>query len=290
VGVVGLANKTGGFTKRDAEMAAAFGEIASVALANSKILEMLEQNGIELKKYSEHLEALVEERTQKLQNSERLAAIGETAGMVGHDIRNPLQSITGELYLARTSLESLPNTREKEEIEESIGYIEEQLLYVNKIVQDLQDFAKAAKPQLQEVNLEKIVQDVLSSINIPENITVSACIKADFPKINSDPLFLKRIITNLTSNAAQAMPNGGKISISATCNENKFLVTVADTGQGIPDDVKDKLFKPLFTTKAKGQGLGLAIVKKLTEALDGKVTVESQIGKGTRFSIEFPMT
>jgi signal transduction histidine kinase len=103
-------------------------------------------------------------------------------------------------------------------------------------------------------------------------------------------LFLKRIITNLTSNAAQAMPNGGKISISATCNENKFLVTVADTGQGIPDDVKDKLFKPLFTTKAKGQGLGLAIVKKLTEALDGKVTVESQIGKGTRFSIEFPMT
>jgi PAS domain S-box-containing protein len=289
VGVIGLANKTGGFTKRDAEMASAFGEIASVALGNSKMLEMLEENGKKLKTYSEHLEALVEERTQKLRDSERLAAIGETAGMVGHDIRNPLQSITGELYLARTSLESLPNTHEKNDIKESIGYIEEQLLYVNKIVLDLQDFAKAAKPQLQKVDLEKTVQNVLSTMNIPENITVSANVRPGLPKINSDPLFLKRILTNLTSNAAQAMPNGGKIAITATCNANKVIVTVSDTGQGIPDDVKDKLFKPLFTTKAKGQGLGLAIVKKLTEALDGKVTVESQLGKGTQFNVKFPI-
>ena len=100
---------------------------------------------------------------------------------------------------------------------------------------------------------------------------------------------MKRILTNLTSNAVQAMPNGGKIAITAVCKNNKVSITVADTGQGIPDDVKDKLFKPLFTTKAKGQGLGLAIVKKLTEALNGKVTVESQIGKGTQFTVEFPL-
>ena len=111
VGVIGLANKPGGFTERDREMAMAFGEIASVALANSRMLEMLEENEKELKTYSEHLEALVEERTKKLKDSERLAAIGETAGMVGHDIRNPLQSITGELYLAKTNLESLPDIR-----------------------------------------------------------------------------------------------------------------------------------------------------------------------------------
>ncbi|MGA3112395.1 MAG: ATP-binding protein, partial [Candidatus Bathyarchaeia archaeon] len=162
--------------------------------------------------------------------------------------------------------------------------------YVNKIVLDLQDFAKAAKPQLQEVDLEKTLQNVLSAMNIPENISVSASIRPDFPKINSDPLFLKRILTNLTSNAAQAMPNGGKITITSTCHAKKIVVTIADTGQGISDDVKDKLFKPLFTTKAKGQGLGLAIVKKLTEALDGKVTVESELGKGTRFNIELPET
>ena len=101
VGVIGLANKAGGFTKRDAEMAKAFGEIASVALANSRMLEMLEENEKELKMHSEHLEALVEERTKNLEDSERFAAIGTVAGMVGHDIRNPLQAITGDVYLAR---------------------------------------------------------------------------------------------------------------------------------------------------------------------------------------------
>jgi PAS domain S-box-containing protein len=290
VGVIGLANKTGEFTKRDAEMAMAFGEIASVALANSQMLEMLEENEKELKAHSEDLEALIEERTKKLGDSERLAAIGETAGMVGHDIRNPLQSIIGELYLARTNLTSLPDTHAKEDLKESIGYIEEQLIYVNKIVQDLQDYAKIPKPQLHKTDLEKTVQDVLSSMNIPDTIIVSYSLEAGFPKINTDPLYLKRIITNLTSNAMQAMPNGGKLDITATCKDKKIFITVADTGEGISNDVKEKLFKPLFTTKSKGQGFGLAVVKKLTEALEGKVTVESIVGKGTRFTLEFPMT
>ena len=101
VGVIGLANKIGGFTRRDAEMAKAFGELASIALANSKMLEMLEENEKELKMHSEHLEQLVEERTKQLKDAERLAAIGATAGMVGHDIRNPLQAITGDVYLLR---------------------------------------------------------------------------------------------------------------------------------------------------------------------------------------------
>ncbi len=290
VGVIGLANKPGGFTRRDREMAMAFGEIASLALINSRMLELLKENEKELKAHSEHLEALVEERTKKLRDSERLAAIGETAGMVGHDIRNPLQSITGELYLAKTNLESLPETQAKKDLNESISYIEEQLIYVNKIVLDLQDYAKTPKPQLEETDLAETVQDVLSLMYIPENITVSSAIEADFPKINTDPLYLKRVLTNLTSNAVQAMPKGGKIAISATCKDKKLFITIADTGEGIPEDVKDQLFKPLFTTKAKGQGFGLAVVKKLTEALNGKVTVESQIGKGTQFILEFPMT
>ncbi len=288
VGVMGLANKTGGFTKRDIEMAMAFGEIASVALANGQMLEMLGENEKELKAHSEDLEALVEERTMKLRDSERLAAIGETAGMVGHDIRNPLQSIIGELYLARNNLASLPDSHAREDVKESIGYIEEQLTYVNKIVQDLQDYAKVSKPQLQETDLEKTVQDVLSSMHIPDYITVSYSQEADFPKINTDPLYLKRIITNLTSNALQAMPDGGKLEITGTCKSTKVFINVADTGEGITADVKEKLFKPLFTTKSKGQGFGLAVVKKLTEALEGKVTVESTVGKGTRFTLEFP--
>ena len=127
-------------------------------------------------------------------------------------------------------------------------------------------------------------------MNIPETITVSCSIEVGFSKINTDQLYLKRILTNLISNAIQAMPKGVKLDVTAIHKDKKAFITVADTGEGIPDDVKEKIFKPLFTTKAKGQGFGLAVVKKLTEALDGKVTVESQIGKGTRFILEFPMT
>ncbi len=290
VGVIGLANKTGGFTKRDAEMALAFGEIASVALANSQMLEMLEASEKELKAHTEDLEALVEERTKKLRDSERLAAIGETAGMVGHDIRNPLQSIVGELYLARNSLATLPNSDAKEEVKESISYIEEQLAYVNKIVQDVQDYAKMPKPQLQETDLEKTIQDVLASMNIQDNIAISCALEADFPKIITDQLYLKRILTNLTSNAVQAMTNGGKLNIASKCKEDNVCIIMEDTGEGMSDEVKEKLFKPLFTTKAKGQGFGLAVVKKLTEALGGKIIVESVVGKGTRFTLEFPLT
>jgi signal transduction histidine kinase len=253
------------------------------------MLEMLEENEKELTAHSEHLEVLVEERTNTLRDSERLAAIGETAGMVGHDIRNPLQSISGELYLARTNLDSLPDNHAKEDLKESVSYIEEQLVYVNKIVQDLQDYAKKPMPQLQETDLEKTVQDVLSSLNIPESITVSCSLKAVFPKIKTDPIYLRRILTNLISNSIQAMPKGGKLTVSAERKGRNVFISIEDTGKGIPEEIREKLFKPLFTTKSKGQGFGLAVVKKLAEALNGKVTVESHQGKGARFTLEFPM-
>jgi signal transduction histidine kinase len=184
----------------------------------------------------------------------------------------------------------LPVTHTTEELKESIGYIEEQLFYVNKIVQDLQDYAKAPKPQLQETDLEKAIQEVLASLSVPDTVTVTYAVETDFPKINTDQTYLKRILANLTSNAVQAMPKGGKILLTATCKNKKVCITVSDTGEGISNDVKDKLFKPLFTTKSKGQGFGLVVVKKLTEALNGKVTVESQIGKGSQFTVEFPVT
>ncbi len=142
VGVIGLANKTGGFTKRDAEMSMAFGEVASVALVNSQMLDTLERNEKELKMHSEHLETLVEERTKDLKNSERLAAIGTTAGMVGHDIRNPLQAIISDVYLAKAELVSTPESEAKKCALESLREIEKNIDYINKIVADLQDFAR----------------------------------------------------------------------------------------------------------------------------------------------------
>ena len=104
----------------------------------------------------------------------------------------------------------------------------------------------------------------------------------------SDPDMLKRILSNLMNNAVQAMPNGGKLEIKAFLDAADLLVTVADTGVGIPKDIRPKLFTPLFTTKSKGQGFGLAVIKRMTEALGGKVTFESKTGKGTKFILRFP--
>jgi signal transduction histidine kinase len=241
-----------------------------------------------LEQHSKHLEELVAERTEKLRGSEQLAAIGATAGMVGHDIRNPLTAITGAVYLAKNKLKNVPDGEAKESLKKNLDLIAEQTLYVNKIVADLQDYARPLHPDLEYTDLRRTVQSALSTIIIPENIVVLIEIKEQFPKLNTDPTYLQRIIMNLSNNGMQAMPNGGKLTIRAVNEKRKVHITVEDTGEGIPEEAREKLFTPLFTTKAKGQGFGLPVIKRLTEALGGTVSFESKVGIGTKFVIELP--
>ncbi len=256
--------------------------LAKDVTERKKLQETLEQ-------YTRHLEDLVKIRTEKLRGTERLAAIGETAGMIGHDIRNPLQSIIGELYLAKSELSALDDGEIKKNLSESILFIEEQTIYINKIVSDLQDYAKELTPITEETNLEKIIHGVISKLDIPNNIKVAYSLDKPFPILLTDPLFLTRILTNLTLNGLQAMQDfGGELTIEAFVRDKKVIITVADTGKGIPDEIKSKIFKPLFTTKPKGQGFGLAVVKKLVEGLKGSVSYETDMGKGTKFIVEIP--
>jgi signal transduction histidine kinase len=167
--------------------------------------------------------------------------------------------------------------------------ISEQTLYVNKIVEDLQDYARPLNPRLEETDLEKTVHSVLSTLTVPENIKVEVAIEKPFPKLKTDQTYLQRIITNLTNNGLQAMPHGGKLAIKAVTESGKAHIIIEDTGEGIPQEAREKLFTPLFTTKAKGQGFGLAVIKRLTEALGGTVALESEVGKGTRFIVYLPL-
>ena len=242
-----------------------------------------------LEEYSKHLENLVEERTKQLKDSERLATIGATAGMVGHDIRNPLQAITSDVYLIETELASTPESEEKKNALESLQEIQKNIDYVNKIVVDLQDFARPIAPKLEEADLEKIIHSALANLDIPENVTVKHSVTRDFPKLKTDPAYMQRILTNLANNAIQAMPNGGKLAITAMAKNGKAIITVEDNGEGIPENVRSKLFTPLVTTKSKGQGFGLSVVKRFTEGLGGHITFESEVGKGTKFIIELPV-
>jgi signal transduction histidine kinase len=226
----------------------------------------------------------------QLKNVERLAAIGATAGMVGHDIRNPLQAITGDLYLAKTELTSLPDSGEKKNALESLEEIEHNIDYINKIVADLQDYARPLNPRAQETNIKSVFNEILVKNGIPKNIKVTVEVEDKAEKIMADPDFLKRIVANLTLNAVQAMPEGGKLTIRAYCDKESddVLISVKDTGVGISEDVKPKLFTPMMTTKSKGQGFGLAVVKRMTEGLGGTVSFKSTEGTGTTFIVRLP--
>ncbi len=242
----------------------------------------------ELEEINKNLEKLVEERTKQLKDSERLAAIGATAGMVGHDIRNPLQSIISDIFLARSDLEKLSTCKEKESALEGLSEIEKNVEYINKIVADLQDYSRVLTPVVKETDLEPLFNDVLFNNGIYEKIDATYIVDSQAKTLMSDPDLLKRILTNLVSNAVNAMPKGGKLILHAFKQEGDTVITAQDTGFGIPPENKIKIFTPLFTTRAKGQGFGLPVVKRMTEALGGEVTFESQVGKGTTFTVRLP--
>ncbi len=225
---------------------------------------------------------------QQLKDSARLAAIGATAGMVGHDIRNPLQAIMSDTYLLRAELDSVTDSKIREGVIESIDSIEKNISYINKIVADLQDYARPIKPECVDIDLYDLVMSVFSPIVVPANLKLLIDISPRF-KIKSDVTLLRRILTNLIVNAIQAMPEGGNLTVGASMNTEVVIISVQDTGVGIPDDVKPKLFTPMMTTKSKGQGLGLAVVKRLVESLGGSIMFESELGKGTKFFVALPL-
>lgn len=242
-----------------------------------------------LEEHAEILEKIVDERTKQLKDSERLVAIGQTAGMVGHDLRNPLQTITGELYLAKSEVESLAEGEAKNNLQESIQVIEEQTVYMDKIVSDLQAFVRHVKIEKKPINLKELVNAVLAAVAIPNSVKVETLIDGNFPEIKADPQLLKRVLINLVTNAVQAMPNGGKLTIASQVNrKGQIAVRVKDTGVGIPDHIKRQIFTPLFTTKPRGQGFGLAVCKRVIEAHGGTISFESTAGKGAEFTIQFP--
>lgn len=225
----------------------------------------------------------------QLQDKERLAAIGATAGMVGHDIRNPLQAMIGDIYLIRDEIATAPDSKMKEGMVESLVSLEQNINYINKIVADLQDYSKTINPEYTNANLYDLVTSIFRPIAIPDNVSPTIDIDTSI-RLKIDSTLFTRILTNLIINAFQAMPDGGKLAVKAFKTDSEVTISVEDTGVGIPENIKPKLFTPMVTTKSKGQGLGLAVVKRLVEALKGTISFESQEGKGTKFIIELPIT
>jgi len=224
---------------------------------------------------------------ENLLRSKHLAAIGEAAAMVGHDLRNPLQATTSTLYLAKKLLGS----GRTDERDEALGLLEEldnQVYYMNKVVSDLQDYAKPVDAELTETDLPELIKEVISNLKFPPTVQVSTELDEDLTRIMANEVLMKRVLVNLIMNAIQAMPKGGKLTITANNTQNSAAIAVQDTGIGISAENMEKIFSPFFTTKAQGQGLGLAVCKRLIDAQGGTITVKSELGKGSTFTVKLP--
>ncbi len=246
--------------------------------------QVLKESQMKLKEYSDHLEELVEEKTKELKEAERMAAMGEIAAMVGHDLRNPLTGIAGAVYYLKTKLG--PNMDEN--LMKMLELAERNVAYSDKIINDLLDYSRKIYLEKTETTPQSIMREILSSIQISKKIQVKDRTQPE-PMITIDTQKMKRVFTNIITNAIDAMPEGGKLTITSQELKDKVEFTFTDTGEGIPDEIKEKIWTPLFTTKAKGMGLGLAICKRMVEAHDGSISVESTVGKGTTFTITIPL-
>ena len=220
---------------------------------------------------------------QQLLKAERLAAIGEVAAMVGHDLRNPLTGIAGAAYYLRTKLGSAMDHKSREMVE----LIEKDIEYSNKIINDLLDYSQEIRLELTEATPKSVVKEALRHANVPEGVRVVDQTKNN-PKIMVDSEMIVRAFVNIIRNAIDAMPSGGTLTISSKQSGADLTIAFIDTGAGMSKEVLERIWTPFFTTKAKGMGLGLSICRRIVEAHNGKILVSSVEGKGTTFTVAFP--
>jgi len=219
---------------------------------------------------------------EKLLKSERLATIGELAAMVGHDLRNPLQSIAGATYFLEKKC--APKMEDKER--DMLDVIKSGIEYSNNIVTDLLEYSKELKIKPASITLKKLIRDTLSLVKMPENVKVID-MTGEIP-VKVDVNRMQRALTNLIENAIDAMPNGGTLTIEGKELKEMHEITISDTGTGISEENLEKIWMPLYTTKSKGIGLGLSVAKRIAEAHNGLVDAESVVGQGSKFTIRIP--
>ncbi len=232
-----------------------------------------------LLEYADHLEDLVEERSRKLLDAERMAAAGRVAAMVGHDLRGPLQTIKNALYLIK---------KKPDDTEKALMMVDGA---VNKALEMLDEFRLRTSDtplNIAATDLAELIDAVVKEASIPDSIDVVIEIGGSLDAVSIDRSKMIRVFDNLVLNAIEAMPNGGTLTIGAEKCEDKIVIKVRDTGVGIPEEELPNMFKAFYTTKPKGMGLGLTYCKMVVEAHGGTITAESEIGKGTTFTMRIP--
>ncbi len=239
----------------------------------------------------QHMENMVEERTRELRRaqeqllrSERLAAIGQLAASVAHELRHPLGVMRQSAYYLSMKLQDAD-----EKVRKHLNILEKEISASDKIITDLMDFSRVHKPDLTLVDVEKLVDQTLADVETPAGVRVVRTRAPELPLIMADSQQLQQAFRNLILNAYQAMPEGGTLYIT-TARAGEYLeISFQDTGMGIAPAYLEHIFEPLFTTKERGIGLGLTICQNIVEQHQGTIEVESLVGQGTTFTIRLPI-
>ncbi len=227
----------------------------------------------------------LEEAQDELLRKERLALLGQLSSSVGHELRNPLGVMNNAVYYLEAVLTDAPPTAR-----EYLGILREQIAVSEKIVSDLLDFARVRKPEKKVIALRELLAQQLQGQGVPPNVRVAVDLAPDAAAVWADPVHVAQIVRNLASNAYQAMDGpGGTLTVRASHDgPGNVQIDVSDTGPGIAPELIDKVFEPLFTTKARGIGLGLPLSRTLAAANGGALTVKSRPGSGATFSLVLP--
>lgn len=215
----------------------------------------------------------------------RLAAMGEMAAMLAHEVRNPLGAM--ELFTGLL----LQDLREQPESQRLAQQVARGIVDLNHLVSNLLEFTRTHEARRSLVDTCALVEDALrytADLRAASGVTLERSYAAPLVPAVADPELLRPVLLNLIRNAVQAMEAGGRLTVSATCDGVRTAVAVTDTGCGIPAETREEIFRPFYTTRTRGTGLGLAVARGLVVAMGGTLSVESEVGRGTTFTVELP--
>ncbi|HID57540.1 TPA: GAF domain-containing sensor histidine kinase [Candidatus Poribacteria bacterium] len=268
-------------TEEDFKLLVTFVNQAGIAIENAEMYEELKRFNSTLRRRIREAMKELEESQRQLMQSEKLAALGQIAAGVAHELRNPLTSIKILLY----SLMEEFNINEKRP--EDVEVIKSEIGKMEELIRRFLDFARPSSPVLERVNVNEVIEGVISLVGyqMKENDIVLRMNLSPKAEIMADRDHLRQLFLNLILNSIQAMPQGGELRIETRLSDGMLITRIKDTGMGIPKPVMDRIFEPFFTTKEEGIGLGLSIVDRIVKEHNGKIEVESAPGEGTEFRV-----
>jgi signal transduction histidine kinase len=260
----------------DENYASQFARLRAARVALGKILDL--ELAIMLHTYREDLLA-------QQARSERLSTFGQLVGSIGHELRNPLGVIETSLFI----LKGRPLATD-ERAAKHLERIGEQVSLANRIVSDLLDMIRDRPLKREPLQLQAVWSDALSSVQVPPGVSLRVEGLAELPTLQGDPGQMRQVFVNLLENAVHAVGETGSVELTASKAPDAVELILEDSGPGVSEAIRRRLFEPLMTTKARGIGLGLPLVKRILERHGGSIAYAPREGVGARFVMKLPIT